>query len=75
MLKPEGLFGYDGDNVITHLELEAMLRQGRPRCKACRHDTVRRFPMRRANVLFTYLLYDSGKERNAAQGERSLPLR
>ncbi|MGO9571798.1 MAG: CoB--CoM heterodisulfide reductase iron-sulfur subunit A family protein [Desulfomonilaceae bacterium] len=28
VLKPEGLFSYDGENVITHLELEAMLKQG-----------------------------------------------
>jgi len=29
VLKPEGLFGYDGKKVITHLELEGML-AGRP---------------------------------------------
>jgi heterodisulfide reductase subunit A2 len=28
VLKPQGLFGYDGERVITHLELEAMLKQG-----------------------------------------------
>jgi heterodisulfide reductase subunit A2 len=28
VLKPQGLFGYDGEKVITHLELEAMLKQG-----------------------------------------------
>ncbi len=28
VLKPEGMYGYDGEKVITHLELEAMLRQG-----------------------------------------------
>ncbi len=28
VLKPEGLFSYDGEKVITHLELEAMLKQG-----------------------------------------------
>lgn len=28
VLKPEGLLGYDGEKVITHLELEAMLKQG-----------------------------------------------
>ncbi|MBI4965873.1 MAG: CoB--CoM heterodisulfide reductase iron-sulfur subunit A family protein [Desulfomonile tiedjei] len=28
VLKPEGLFGYDGNKVITHLELEGMLRAG-----------------------------------------------
>jgi heterodisulfide reductase subunit A len=28
VLQPEGLFGYGGDNVVTHLELEAMLKQG-----------------------------------------------
>ena len=33
VLKPEGLLGYNGDNVITHLELEAMLKQGRPDAK------------------------------------------
>lgn len=27
VLKPEGLFGYDGEKVITHLELEAMLKR------------------------------------------------
>jgi len=30
VLKPDGLFGYNGENVITHLELEAMLKQGLP---------------------------------------------
>lgn len=30
VLKPEGLFGYDGERVITHLELESMLRLGIP---------------------------------------------
>ncbi|MGB6063507.1 MAG: FAD-dependent oxidoreductase [Desulfomonilaceae bacterium] len=30
VLKPEGLFNYDGENVVTHLELEAMLKQGVP---------------------------------------------
>ena len=28
VLKPEGLFNYDGEKVITHLELEAMLKKG-----------------------------------------------
>jgi heterodisulfide reductase subunit A2 len=28
VLKPQGLFGYDGEKVITHYELEAMLKQG-----------------------------------------------
>ncbi len=28
VLKPEGLFSYDGEKVITHIELEAMLKQG-----------------------------------------------
>ena len=28
VLKPTGLMGYDGDKVVTHLELEAMLKQG-----------------------------------------------
>lgn len=28
VLKPKNLFGYDGDKVITHIELEAMLSQG-----------------------------------------------
>ncbi len=27
-LKPEGLYGYDGEKVITHLELEALLKNG-----------------------------------------------
>jgi len=30
VLKPEGLFGYDGERVITHLELESMLRGRAP---------------------------------------------
>ncbi len=33
VLKPEGLYGYDGEKVITHLELEAMLKQGLPQAK------------------------------------------
>jgi len=33
VLKPEGLFGYDGDKVITHLELETLLKHGRPEAK------------------------------------------
>lgn len=33
VLKPEGLFSYDGEKVITHLELEAMLKQGISRPK------------------------------------------
>ena len=33
VLKPEGLLGYNGADVINHLELEAMLRQGRPDAK------------------------------------------
>jgi heterodisulfide reductase subunit A2 len=33
VLKPEGLYGYDGDKVVTHLELEAMLKQGLPAAK------------------------------------------
>ena len=28
VLKPEGLFNYDGEKVITHIELEAMLKKG-----------------------------------------------
>ncbi|MEW6347729.1 MAG: FAD-dependent oxidoreductase [Thermodesulfobacteriota bacterium] len=28
VLKPNGMYGYDGEKVITHLELEAMLREG-----------------------------------------------
>ncbi len=30
VLKPEGLFNYDGEKIVTHLELEAMLKQGAP---------------------------------------------
>jgi heterodisulfide reductase subunit A2 len=30
VLRPEGLFNYDGDKVVTHLELEARLKQGLP---------------------------------------------
>lgn len=30
VLQPNGLYGYDGEKVITHLELEAMLRQDGP---------------------------------------------
>ncbi len=45
VLKPEGLFGYDGEKVITHLELEAMLKQGISRAKECGYDPVRRLPM------------------------------
>lgn len=30
VLKPEGLFGYNGQNVVTHIELESMLGQGLP---------------------------------------------
>jgi heterodisulfide reductase subunit A len=30
VLKPEGMFGYDGEKVITHLDLEARLKQGMP---------------------------------------------
>lgn len=33
VLKPEGLFSYDGEKVITHIELEAMLKQGRTQPK------------------------------------------
>ncbi len=33
VLKPEGLLGYDGNKVITHLELESMLKQGAPAAK------------------------------------------
>ncbi len=33
VLKPEGLFGYDGQKVVTHLELEAMLKNGAPAAK------------------------------------------
>jgi len=33
VLKPEGLFGYDGDKVITHLEFEARMKQGVPAAK------------------------------------------
>lgn len=33
VLKPEGLFGYDGKRVVTHFELEAMMRQGGPMAK------------------------------------------
>ena len=33
VLKPEGLYGYDGEKIITHLELEAMLKQGLPEAK------------------------------------------
>lgn len=33
VLKPEGLFGYDGKRVITHLELETMMRQETPAAK------------------------------------------
>lgn len=34
VLKPEGMYGYDGEKVITHLELEAQLRQGKPAAKS-----------------------------------------
>ncbi len=30
VLKPESMYGYDGDKVITHLELEAELKKGAP---------------------------------------------
>jgi heterodisulfide reductase subunit A len=33
VLQPNGLFNYDGEKVITHLELEAMLKQGGPGAK------------------------------------------
>lgn len=33
VLKPDGLFGYDGQKVVTHLELESMLAQGVPDVK------------------------------------------
>jgi heterodisulfide reductase subunit A2 len=33
VLKPEGLFGYDGKRVVTHFELEAMMRQGATEAK------------------------------------------
>jgi heterodisulfide reductase subunit A len=33
VLKPAGLMGYDGENVVTHLELEAILRRGAPPAK------------------------------------------
>ncbi|HTY22049.1 MAG TPA: FAD-dependent oxidoreductase [Desulfomonilaceae bacterium] len=33
VLRPEGLFGYDGEKVINHLELEAMLKQGMSNAK------------------------------------------
>jgi len=33
VLKPEGLYGYDGSKVITHSELEALLKQGSPPAK------------------------------------------
>jgi len=28
-LKPMGMYGYDGENVVTHMELERMLKEGR----------------------------------------------
>jgi heterodisulfide reductase subunit A len=33
VLKPAGLMGYDGEKVVTHLELEAILRRGAPPVK------------------------------------------
>ena len=33
VLEPEGLFGYDGKRVVTHFELEAMMRQGATEAK------------------------------------------
>lgn len=33
VLKPNGMYGYDGDKVITHAELEARLKQGIPSAK------------------------------------------
>ncbi|MFC1833387.1 CoB--CoM heterodisulfide reductase iron-sulfur subunit A family protein [Thermodesulfobacteriota bacterium] len=33
VLKPEGLYGYDGKKVITHIELESMLKDGMPNTK------------------------------------------
>lgn len=33
VLKPAGLMGYDGEKVVTHLELEAILRRGAPPAK------------------------------------------
>lgn len=33
VLKPEGMYGYDGERVITHLELESQLKQGKPAAK------------------------------------------
>jgi heterodisulfide reductase subunit A len=33
VLKPEGLFGYNGKDVITHLELESYLKKGAPDAK------------------------------------------
>lgn len=33
VLKPEGMYSYDGEKVITHLELEARFKQGKPAAK------------------------------------------
>jgi len=33
VLKPDGLFGYDGQKVVTHLDLEAMFKNGAPAAK------------------------------------------
>lgn len=33
VLKPDGIFSYNGQNVVTHLELESMFRQGIPEIK------------------------------------------
>jgi heterodisulfide reductase subunit A2 len=33
VLKPEGMYSYDGERVITHLELEALFKQGKPTAK------------------------------------------
>jgi heterodisulfide reductase subunit A len=70
VLKPEGLLNYDGEKVITHLELEAMLKKGGSQPKnvvivQCVGS------VRRAHILLPHLLHDRGQERHTPQRGRT----
>jgi len=59
---PVGMFGYDGKNVITQIELEEMLRDNKFISKKRSHDPVCGRAFRGAEILFQDLLRYSRKE-------------
>ena len=59
---PKVLFGYDGKNVITQIELEEQLAGRNVQREKRRHDSVRRGALAREDLLFADMLPDRRQE-------------